>query len=92
MGKRPKKQKKPKQKVIYYDDGSTIADMSAVGKGRHRDRDRSARRSSPAAPLGETPWQTYCRTVRMMIKPMLFVLLIIAVLFVVIRLITAGAS
>ena len=72
------KKKKKKEKVTYIDDGSTIADMSALGGGRSMN-------------LGERggikeQWQTYKRAVRQMFKPMLVTMGAICVVFLVLYL------
>ena len=61
-----KKSKKPK--TVYIDDGSTIADMSALGGSHPRKR----------STLKEQ-FKTYIDTVKLMFVPMLIVLGIIAV-------------
>lgn len=66
--------KEIKEKVRYYDDGRTIADMSGVGGGS-RLRDRNPLR--PRLSFKEV-WKTYWSAVKMMIGPML---IFIAVLF-----------
>ena len=65
-----KKKKSEKSKVIYIDDGSTIADMSAIGGSRPR------RRST-----FKEQFKTYIDTVKLMFVPMLIVLGIIAASF-----------
>ncbi len=60
--------KKPKkEKVIYIDDGRTIADMS--GLAPRRDWFKKGTTSS-----FKDIWRTYFSAVKMMIKPMLVVL------------------
>ena len=73
----PEKKKKQKEKVVYYDDGSTIADMSRVNRRGEKLPER------PPAPRSffREKWRTYWAAVRMMIIPMITVLLIISVLF-----------
>lgn len=63
-----KKKKSEKPKVVYIDDGSTIADMSALGGSPTR------RRST-----FKEQFKTYIDTVKLMFVPMLIVLGIIAV-------------
>ena len=69
--------KKKKEKIIYYDDNSTISDMSNVT--------RSGRKEPPRAPKQISTfgakWKTYWSAVRMMVFPMCVVLLIIVVLY-----------
>ena len=68
--------KKKKERIIYYDDNSTIADMSNVT--------RSGKKQPPKPqkpPVGESKWQTYWAAVRMMIIPMFVALGVITILF-----------
>ena len=73
-----KKQKKKKEKIIYYDDNSPIADMSAVN--------RSGKKKAPPPPRKQSTarekWQTYWATVKIMFKPMLCVLGVLAILYI----------
>ena len=80
--KKNKKQKK--NKPVYIDDGSTIADMSGIrGSGRsHRSRNQSA----PRASFKEI-FKTYTDAVRMMFFPMLAVLGIIALAYLIVYII-----
>ena len=60
--------KKKKEKVVYVDDGSTIADMSHVSGPR-------LGRRHPAAPhpKAKDVWNTYWNAVKMMFTPMLVI-------------------
>ena len=72
------KKKEKKEKVIYYDDNSTIVDMSDVGGvGR---KPRSQQPQKPPSTAGEK-WKTYWSAVKMMVMPMCVVLGILCVLF-----------
>ena len=73
MGKKEKK-----EKIIFIDDGSTVADMSNV-PGTRLSRDPMKPRSS-----FKEQWQTYKAAVKMMFGPMLMVIggLIIAYLVI----------
>ena len=71
MAKKEKKSKKPK--VIYIDDGRTIADMSALSGGRAK----APRSSSSFRDI----WQTYWDATRMMLLPMLVMIGFLTVLF-----------
>ena len=72
-----KKDKPEKEKVIYIDDGRTIADMSDIPS--KTDWLRKGTTSS-----FKDIWRTYWSAVRMMIKPMLVVVgFILAVCLVV---------
>lgn len=83
MGK--KKSKKNKEKVVYYDDNSTIVDMSNVTRIGQK---------NPAPPppprrkstFGEK-WRTYWSAVKMMLFPMFIVLLGLTVLYLIIMLV-----
>ncbi len=70
MGKRQKK-----EKVIYVDDGRTIADMSGVSRPGWSYKKKQYRASF------KEQWQTYWSAVRMMVKPMLIFTGIICVAY-----------
>lgn len=72
--------KKKKEKIIYYDDNSTLVDMSNVTKSGKKEPPREPKRKST---FGEK-WRTYWSAVKMMVIPMCIALLIIAVLYLVI--------
>jgi len=69
------KKKKQKEKIIYYDDNSTIADMTNVTglKGKPQQK-------SNTPPPTESKWKTFWRAFRMMLIPTAVVLLIMAVI------------
>ena len=69
--------KKKKEKIIYYDDNSTIADMSNVTRNGKPQASRPPRVKSTF----REKWDTYWSAVKMMIMPMCIALLIIAVLY-----------
>lgn len=69
--------KKKKEKIIYYDDNSTIADMSNVTRNGKPQPSRPPRVKSTF----REKWDTYWSAVKMMIMPMCIALLIIAVLY-----------
>lgn len=76
--KNSKKNKKKKPKVVYYDDGSTIADMSGVRPRRVRkDNDDGAPTRAQAI------WKTYVKSVKSMIIPMLITIGIICATFLI---------
>ena len=77
--------KKKKEKIIYYDDNSTIADMSNVTRTGKK---QPPKQQKP--PVGESKWQTYWAAVRMMFVPMFFVLGIITVLFLLMMVLTGN--
>ena len=70
--------KKKKEKVIYYDDNSTIADMSNVTGMNKKTPTQQPKSSSTAS----EKWQTYWSAVRMMIVPMFIALGVLTILFV----------
>lgn len=75
--------KKKKEKVIYYDDGSTIVDMSGVT--------RDGKKKAPLPPkvqstFGEK-WATYWAAVKRMIVPMVVVLIVLGILYLFLMLI-----
>ena len=83
-----KKDKNKKEKIIYIDDGSTVADMSGTdGKRRKNDEKKSTSNSfnpvKPRATLKEQ-WRTYTDAVKLMFLPMLAVLGLLAVAFLII--------
>ena len=71
-----KDNKKKKQKVVYIDDGSSLADMSGVGGGKKK----TPNTPRPRATMKEQ-WQTYTDAVKMMFLPMLAVLGMLALAF-----------
>ena len=76
MGKKEKK-----EKIVYIDDGSTVADMSNV-QGSRFSRDPMKPRST----LKEQ-WQTYIAAVKMMFGPMLVMCCGLVIIFLVIWLV-----
>ena len=75
------KKKEKKEKVKYYDDGSTVADMSDV-KGRRLSGGDPLR---PRATAKEK-WDTYWHAVKLMFGPMLVVLVILAIAYMILYL------
>ncbi len=85
------KKKKKKEKVKYYDDGRTIADMSGLG-GRKNDFQTDDKNFvRPRATLGEIV-KTYFKAVKSMLVPMFITLGVLAVLFFLAYLILGGFS
>ncbi len=74
-----KNKKDKKQKVRYIDDGRTIADMSSLGGGK------KASQSPTLGTGGKSRFSdcanTYFTAMRMMVKPMLIALGVIALSF-----------
>ena len=90
MGKDQKKPKKKKERIVYVDDGSTVADMSRV-KGnpplrRPVQPSYGKQKREPTTRAGAI-WQTYVAAVRSMIGPMLIFLGGMSVVFFLIWLI-----
>lgn len=83
--------KEKKQKIRYVDDGSTVADMSNVGRGGAKKPQKSGtpkRRSEPLArSSGRDIFRTYIESVKLMFLPMLAVLGLLAVAFLIVYLI-----
>jgi hypothetical protein len=78
MGKNKNKQKK-KQKPVYIDDGSSVANLSGVGRP-HAPRLGEFR---PGASFREQ-FKTYTDAVKLMFLPMLAVLGILALAFLIV--------
>lgn len=70
--------KKKKEKIVYVDDGSTVADMSNVSGPRLGRRNPSAPRPDPKA-----VWDTYWGAVKMMFGPMLVVICGIIIIYMI---------
>ena len=68
-----------KEKVRYYDDGRTIADMSGVSGGS-RLNDRNSYRHRPSF---KEVWKTYWNAVKMMIGPMLIFIAVITAAYLI---------
>ena len=69
--------KKKKEKIIYYDDNSTVVDMSSVNRKGEKQPPRPPRVQSTAS----EKWRTYFASVKMMVFPMLCVLTVIGILY-----------
>lgn len=89
-----KKNKNKKEKVVYYDDGSTVSDMSKVGGiygrkiGSSGGNERENRYYKPRSSFSDKA-KTYFEAVKLMIKPMLIVLIAISVVFLILFLISS---
>lgn len=75
--------KEKKQKVVYYDDGSTISDMSGV-KGGLVDKTRP-KKDAPTSTFGEKA-KTFISAMKMMFLPMLTVLFVMTMIFLILSL------
>ena len=77
--------KKDKKKITYIDDGSSIADMSGVGRGgATRKEQKKGQKSKPerlARSSGKEIFRTYIESVKLMFLPMLVVLALLAFAF-----------
>ncbi len=82
-----KKKKKKREKITYIDDGSTVADMSALNKSRGKSGTAPKRRSTMKEQFG-----TYKQSVKMMFVPMLVTLAGITVIFLILYLILTIAE
>ena len=69
--------KKKKEKVIYVDDGRTVADMSNV-PGTRLSRDNWRSRST-----AKEKWQTYWDAVKRMFGPMMIVICGICIIYMI---------
>ena len=80
--------KEKKEKVIYYDDGSTISDMSPVMDSRRRlfKNDNSKPRATEKEKL-----KTFFQVFKMMLVPTGVVLLVLLILYLVFALIAKSA-
>ena len=70
--------KNKKEKVVYIDDGRTIADMSGVGGPRLTKRHPASPR-----PKSKDVWNTYWGAVKMMFGPMLMVVTALIVIYMI---------
>jgi len=80
--------KKKKEKVVYYDDNSTVADMSSVTRSGKKEGAKAPQ--APRASVGTSKWQTYWQAVKMMFVPMLFALGVIGATFLLIMAFTGN--
>ena len=79
---------KKKKKTVYVDDGSSICDMSALGKGRSRNNSgyRSNKYTFGTSSRFQECFKTYIAAVKMMIKPMFITIGIITLAFLIVYL------
>ena len=82
-----KEKKKEKEKVVYYDDGSTISDMSPVMDSKRRlfKNDNSKPRSTEKEKL-----KNLFQVFKMMLIPTGVVLLVLLILYIVFMLIASS--
>lgn len=74
------KKKKKKEKIIYIDDGSTVADMSGTSKSNPILGTPASRKGKKRS-TARQQWNTYTSAARQMLLPMLVVMGIITVAF-----------
>ena len=87
------KEKKKKEKIIYVDDGRTIADMSPISGRKKENGGKDARKQnySGRSTLREQ-FETYIGAVKLMFLPMLAVLGVLAVTFIILYIILSLAG
>ena len=74
---------KKKEKKIYIDDGSSIADMSALDNGLLNKNSLYSSGRAPRPTFKEC-FRTYIEAVKMMIKPMFITIGIITIAFLIV--------
>ena len=79
------KKKKDVEKVVYYDDNSTIADMSNVTRlGQRKPKEKSPNLRRPST--FKDKWGTFWSAFKMMLVPTLIALTALAILYLIVRL------
>ncbi len=94
MSKKNKKnQKKKREKITWIDDGSTVADMSGVGRGLggNRPNKPTTKKGKPMNRFQECA-ATYFGAMKMMFVPMLVTLGIICLVFLFLWILMGGLS
>lgn len=81
------KNKKKKEKIIYVDDGSTVADMSGVDGKKKASNSRQKKANSSYRGGFRDQFKTFTDAQRAMLMPMLVTLAIIAIAFLLVYLI-----
>lgn len=81
MGKKKKKQKPKKEKIVYIDDNSTVADMRPVDK-------HGARIDPPKRATAREKRQTFFAAFKMMLIPCACVLAVFTLVYIILRLAT----
>ena len=71
--------KKKKEKVVYYDDGSTISDMSGVQGSKKPNKYPTSRYQS----TWKDKTKTFFEAMKMMIIPCIIALLVLSILFMI---------
>jgi hypothetical protein len=80
------KKKKDKEKIIYYDDNSTIVDMSAVSR---RGEKKYSQQPQMFSSFGEK-FKTFWNAMKMMFMPMLVVLMALCGLYLLLMLLSGN--
>ena len=75
--------KEKKERVRYYDDGRTLADMSQVQKGLFEGKKRDPLKPRSTA---KDKWNTYWAAVRLTVPTMVTFLIVICVLYAILYL------
>ena len=81
MPRKKKKKPQPREKVVYYDDNSTVADMSGTHKKEKTPRQKTTFREKA---------RTYFAVVRKMILPMLCTLAAFGLIYLILLSITGN--
>lgn len=93
--KKQKNPKKKREKITWVDDGSTVVDMSDIGRGLGGNRQAkpkpTTKKGKPMNRFQECA-ATYFGAMKMMFVPMLVVLGIICLVFLVLWILMGGLS
>ncbi len=100
MSKKKNKNNKPKEKIIYVDDGSTVVDMSATKKSANAPKSANSGANNGYSNGGYNPSgntfkdkaKTYFMAVKRMLVPMFVTMGGITIIFLIIYLILDIAS
>ena len=82
--------KEKKEKVTYYDDGSTVSDMSNLNDSRKSLLNNNTNNPRPRATEKEK-MKTFFQAFKMMLAPTGVVLLILLILYIIFSIIGASA-
>lgn len=91
MPRKNKKDKRQKPKVVYYDDYSTVADMSKVTDikgGKQRKKEQKLQADSSA----KDKLSTFFAAMKQMVFPMMVVLAVLFALYLLLMLLSGGFS
>ncbi len=81
------KEKKKKEKVIYYDDGSTVADMSNLSQKKPKILEREAPRYGFKAKM-----QTFFGAMRLMLVPLAAMICALGLMYAIVYLLFSLAK